>query len=247
MSYNPKTHHKTPQGLYFSQLDNDVTTHDSECRHRLTPPSDLTSTSQPPPPPQATTASKHLNLTISTPQKPKMRLAYTPNPPQPTPTTAPIITAIQARRHPSPLQPLDLTLLHSPPIASGWNAFLGAVRTQTSLPADLRELAICRVAVCNGAWYEWGHHASLAVAAGVGEGGMGVCRRVGGYGYVLSGDGVPEGLSERQWAVLVYTDEMTRNVSVGDGVFGWVKGLFSDTEVVEITATVSWTSLGGFG
>ena len=97
-----------------------------------------------------------------------MRIPYTPNPPTPSSSeNADIVHRIQARRAPRPLQSLDLALLHSPPLADGWNSFLGAVRTRTNLAADLRELAICRVAVCNGAWYEWGHHAPLAVEAGV--------------------------------------------------------------------------------
>jgi hypothetical protein len=89
--------------------------------------------------------------------------------------------------------------------------------------------------VVNKAWYEWMHHAPLAVAGGVSEEGMEVVKRDGGY----SVDGeVPEGLTEKQWVVLCYADEMTRNVEVGDGTFGRLRGLFSEKEVVEITATV---------
>ena len=40
-------------------------------------------------------------------------------------------------------------LLNSAPIAQGWEAMLTAVRNQTSVPADLRELMILRVAVLN--------------------------------------------------------------------------------------------------
>lgn len=164
-----------------------------------------------------------------------MRLPYTPNPP---PTSSPdeaaIVSRIQARRAPRPLQPLDLALLHSPPVADGWNSFLGAVRTRTTLPDDLRELAISRVAVVNRAWYEWGHHAPLAVKAGVGEEAMEVVKREG----PLEGARPGLLLSERQWAVLVYADEMTRNVEVGDLTFATVRELFSEKEVVEITATV---------
>lgn len=77
-----------------------------------------------------------------------MRLPYTSNPPPATdPETAAIIARVQARRSPRPLQALDLTLLHSPPVADGWNSFLGAIRTKTSLEDDVREIAICRVAI----------------------------------------------------------------------------------------------------
>ncbi|PTB64213.1 hypothetical protein BBK36DRAFT_1178644 [Trichoderma citrinoviride] len=152
-----------------------------------------------------------------------MRLPYVPDPPPAsTPQDAAIVQRIRDRRAPRPLQALDLTLLHSPPVADGWNSFLGAIRTRTSLAADVRELAISRVAVCNKAWYEWAHHAPLAVQGGVSEQALDV--------------GL---LSERQWAVLVYADEMTRNVQVKDETFALLKGLFNDQEVVEITATVA--------
>ncbi len=56
------------------------------------------------------------------------------------------------------LTPLDGILLHSPPVADGWNQLLSAVRTQTTLPALIRELVILRVAELNGAAYEWRAH-----------------------------------------------------------------------------------------
>ncbi|KAK0719518.1 AhpD-like protein [Lasiosphaeris hirsuta] len=167
-----------------------------------------------------------------------MRLPYTPNPPTPSsPTEAAVVARIAARRAPRPLQPLDLTLLHSPPVADGWNAFLGAIRTQTTIPADLRELAISRVAVVNRAWYEWMHHAPLAVAAGVGEAGMAVAKGVGAL--VLEAEEGPAGLSERQWVVLCFADEMTRNVEVRETTFERLRGLFEEREVVELTATIA--------
>ncbi|KAL2264888.1 hypothetical protein VTJ83DRAFT_7398 [Remersonia thermophila] len=168
-----------------------------------------------------------------------MRLPYVSDPP-PTasPDEAAIVDRIRARRAPRPLQPLDLTLLHSPPVADGWNSFLGAVRTQTTLPADLREIAISRVAVVNRAWYEWMHHAPLAVKGGVTEQGMEVVKREGEL-KLAGGEGVPEGLTEKQWAVVCYTDEMTRNVQVRDETFERLKELFGEREIVEITATIA--------
>lgn len=170
-----------------------------------------------------------------------MRLPYVQNPP---PTTteaeAAIVSRIQARRAPRPLQALDLTLLHSPPVADGWNSFLGAIRTQTSLPDDVREIAICRVAVLNGALYEWEHHAPLARKGGVSEDGiklLGIEERIGNLG-----ERNPGGLTEKQWAVVRYTDAMTRDVKVSDEVFEELKKHFSDKEIVEITATVSGSS-----
>ncbi|KAG5978928.1 hypothetical protein E4U55_005760 [Claviceps digitariae] len=166
-----------------------------------------------------------------------MRLPYVPNPPPASsPQNAAIIERIQQRRAPRSLQSLDLALLHSPPLADGWNAFLGAVRTRTHLSADLRELAISRVAVCNQAWYEWKHHAPLALAAGVSKDALEHLLQQQGP---LTGLDTPPLFSDRQWAVLVYTDEMTRNVHVRDETFARLTSLFHDREVVEITGTIA--------
>lgn len=178
---------------------------------------------------------QHRYLSL-TPQ-PNMRLPYVADPP---PTTSPedqaIVDRIAARRAPRPLTSLDLALLHSPPVADGWNSFLGAVRTRTTLPADLRELAICRVAVVNRAWYEWTHHAPLAVGGGVSEASMEFLKTNAGPLDVNAPQG---GLSERQWVVLCVADEMTRNVEVSEGTFEKARGLFAEREVVEIVATVA--------
>ncbi|KAJ3041552.1 hypothetical protein HDV00_009028 [Rhizophlyctis rosea] len=168
-----------------------------------------------------------------------MRLPYIPDPPTPSaPEDTAIISRITTRRAPYPLLELDRTLLHAPPIADGWNSFYGAIRTRTSIPADIRELIICRVAVLNKAWYEWDQHAPLAVETGVGRDVLeGVVKR----DVVFDVGGRPEewrGLvDERVWAVLCFTDEMTRNVRVRDETFEVLKRLFSEREVVEITAT----------
>lgn len=163
-----------------------------------------------------------------------MRLPYVPNPPpSATPEDAAVVARIKSRRAPKPLQSLDLALLHSPPVADGWNSFLGAIRERTSLAADVRELAICRVAVCNEAWYEWDHHAPLAAEAGVSPAGLDAVKR-----HKVEGMDRPDELDDRQWAVLLYTDEMTRNVHVKSQTFDLLHTLFSNRQVVEITATV---------
>lgn len=170
-----------------------------------------------------------------------MRLPYTTDPPPE--TTAPadleIIERIRQRRAPRPLQALDLTLLHSPPVADGWNSFLGAIRTRTTLPADVREMAICRVAVCNEAWYEWMHHAPLAVAGGVSQEAMDKVVKAADLSGVSAETRREVGLDEKLWAVLKLTDEMTRSVKVADQTFGEMMRHFGEREVVEIVATVS--------
>ncbi|KAH7360143.1 AhpD-like protein [Rhexocercosporidium sp. MPI-PUGE-AT-0058] len=163
-----------------------------------------------------------------------MRLPYIDPSTITSPSETAIVERVRARRSPRPLQALDLTLLHSPSVADGWNSFLGAVRTKTSLADDIREIAICRVAVINEAWYEWAHHAPLAKAGGVSDEGLKVLEEGNLEGKERSG-----GLSEKQWAVVRYTDAMTRDVKVEEGVFEELKRHFDEKEVVEITATVA--------
>lgn len=169
----------------------------------------------------------------------KMRIPYTPDPPTTTDASdLEVIERVKARRAPRPLQPLDLALLHSPPVADGWNAFLGAVRTKTSISDAVREVAISRVAVCNRAWYEWGHHAPLAVQAGVSEAAMELVKAED-LASVTAEQRARAGLGEKEWSVLRLTDEMTRNVSVRDKTFDELKRHFDEREVVELVATVS--------
>lgn len=165
-----------------------------------------------------------------------MRLPYVPDPPPTsTSTEADILARVQARRAPNALLPLDRALLHSFPVADGWNAFIGAIRTRTSLSTVIRELAICRVAVINGAWFEWEQHAPLLREGGLSEEGIRLIRD---SGADLTED-VGGILSRDQIAALKYTDAMTKTVTVPDGVFHEVKECFEDREVVEITATVA--------
>ncbi|KAI1423692.1 AhpD-like protein [Xylaria sp. FL1777] len=173
-----------------------------------------------------------------------MRIPYVTNPPPTTtPEEAAIVSRIAARRSPRPLQPLDLALLHSPPVADGWNAFLGAVRTRTTLQPALRELAICRVAVCNSAWYEWGHHAPLAAAAGLGPRALEIVKKgdldAVGEEERSAAAGQGQGLGDVEWAVLRYADEMTRRVRVADETFEALRAVLGDRGVVEVTATVA--------
>jgi alkylhydroperoxidase family enzyme len=81
------------------------------------------------------------------------------------PEAAEIGQAIRARRG-GQLLNLDRMLLHSPHFAAGWNAFLGATRTQLSLSPRLRELVTCAVGVLNGADYEVQQHTHPYLQAG---------------------------------------------------------------------------------
>ncbi|RWA14349.1 hypothetical protein EKO27_g762, partial [Xylaria grammica] len=48
-----------------------------------------------------------------------------------------------------------------------------------------------------------------------------------------------DGLGDKEWAVLRYTDEMTRFVRVRDETFEALRSVCDEREVVEVTATVA--------
>lgn len=186
-----------------------------------------------------------------------MRIPYaSPTPPSTSAQSVHDIYArVAARRAPRPLIPLDLALLHNPSIADGWNTLLGAVRSSTSLGADVVEFAVCRIAVLNRAAYEWESHAPLARKAGVSKQAMGSVLKLPclvGPGRTSTsarardeqnaGNGKDtKDLNEKQFAVLQYTDSMTRNVEVEDAVFEKLKSVagFDDKQIAELTAVVA--------
>lgn len=144
-----------------------------------------------------------------------------------------VVDAIRARRGGALLN-LDRILLHSPPVASGWNALLGAVRRDLVLSPMLRELAMCAVAVLNGAEYEWEHHAPLFVQAGGTEAQLAALRDP----VAAAGDAALFGAAER--AAIALTVEMTRDVRVGDGTFAAVReALGGDREAFELVVTIA--------
>jgi isovaleryl-CoA dehydrogenase len=167
-----------------------------------------------------------------------MRVPYAPSEP-PNEEARPIYERIAERRKPRPLIPLDLALLHNPAVADGWNSFIGAIRTKTSLPDTLKELAISRVAVLNHAVHEWDIHAALVHKAGVSKQ---VLQSL--FDLPVTKHGMVEknglaGFSSEEYAVMVYTDQMTIGVQVEEEVSEMVKRVLGDTMVVELTATIA--------
>lgn len=81
-----------------------------------------------------------------------MRIPYVADPPSTSSLEeARILSNIEARCSKGSMLELDRALLHSFPVANGWNSFFGVIRSQTTHPDDLRELAICRLATVNNA------------------------------------------------------------------------------------------------
>jgi alkylhydroperoxidase family enzyme len=144
-----------------------------------------------------------------------------------------IVDAVRKRRG-GTLLSLDRLLLHSPPLAAGWNAYLGAVRTQLSLAAKPRELAICAVAAFNGAEFEFAHHAPLLLKAGGTQAQADALRD-------LARAAANESLFDAdERAVLQLTLEMTRDVAVDEATFRRASAAVGNTQkTVELIATIA--------
>lgn len=179
--------------------------------------------------------------TFTTTTHSAMRVPYAPKE-APTPEAQPVYERIAARRNPRPLIPLDLALLHNPSVADGWSSFIGAIRTKTSVPETLKELAIARIASLNGAVHEWDVHAALAIKAGVRREVMQVVFDLPFVGRGNDREQNAKGLetlSSEERGVLVYTDQMTVGVQVEDAVSEGLKAFLDDKQIVELTATVA--------
>ena len=120
-------------------------------------------------------------------------------------------------------------LLNSGPIASGWERMLTAVRNQTGVPADLRELIILRVAVLNGAAFEFDAHVPHAQKAGVTQDKIAGVREA----------ELPALYAPLEHLVLELTDRMTRDIVVPDAVIDRLREHFDAKGLVEVVATVA--------
>lgn len=148
-----------------------------------------------------------------------------------TPGTRPELTEIEGRilAERGRVSLLYQVLLNSGPIASGWERMLTAVRNQTSIPADLRELIILRVAVLNQANFEFDAHIPHAQKAGVNDEKIEATRAP-----ILA-----EIFSPLERLALELADAMTRDITVPEALMARVQAHFDARGTVELVATVA--------
>jgi alkylhydroperoxidase family enzyme len=120
-------------------------------------------------------------------------------------------------------------LLNSPPVASGWLNLLTAIRQKAILSGKFRELAILRIAIINGADYEYRAHIPFALKEGASQAQVDA----------LKDWATSDRFDETERAVLAYTDAMTEDVQVSDKVFAAVSKHFNAREMTELTATIA--------
>ena len=120
-------------------------------------------------------------------------------------------------------------MLHSPPIAGAWLDFNSAVRFQTELDGQTRELAVMRVAMLNGVDYIVRAHAPVyAIKEGL------TAAQVD----ALADWRASLLFSEKQRALLAYVDAMTREIDVPDEVFDALRRHYSERQTVELTVLI---------
>ncbi|RZA12526.1 MAG: carboxymuconolactone decarboxylase family protein [Lysobacteraceae bacterium] len=136
------------------------------------------------------------------------------------------ISAVRGR-----VSELYQVLLHSPPVAHGWEQMLSAIRNHNSISPAVRELVILRVAVLNRAPYEFEAHVPYALKAGVAQDAIDATRAV-----PLAAQ-APWSAEER--VALELADAMTRDIEVPDALFERVRAHFEGQRLLDLTATVA--------
>jgi alkylhydroperoxidase family enzyme len=145
---------------------------------------------------------------------------------------AELVAAIRKRRGGQFIN-LDRMLLHSTPIAEGWNHFIGEIRNNLSLDPKLRELAMCGVAVLNGAEYEFFHHAPPFIKAGGSEEQVQALRLIGQADF-------PKALfSSIENDAVELTFQMTRNIKVGSALMKRLQLALGNTDAVELVTVIA--------
>lgn len=144
-----------------------------------------------------------------------------------------LVDAIRKRRGGTLLN-LDRMLLHSPPLAEGWNGFLRAIRSGLEIPAKLREIAICVVAILNGAEYEYRQHAPHFIEAG------GTATQLDALQQVGTAQFDPSLFDACEQAIVALARAMTLSVRVPEETLKAARAaLSSDRDLVEIVGVIA--------
>lgn len=141
-----------------------------------------------------------------------------------------LVAAMRARRPDGELIGIDRVLLKSFPLATGWNELLRRVRADFSLELEYRELIMLRVAVLNGAEFEWGVHFPAYLDAGGSKDKAAALR------HMVIDSAL---FNDHENALIRLTDQSTKRVNVDADVVENVKNLFGETVAVEAVATVA--------
>jgi alkylhydroperoxidase family enzyme len=120
-------------------------------------------------------------------------------------------------------------MLHSPALANAWFDLNQAVRYGTEIDGQSRELAVIRVAILNDVEYvQQAHGPAYALKEGL------TPDQVAAIGFWQAS----KLFSDQQRALLAYTDAMTQQIDVPDGVFADLRKFYSERQTVELTMLI---------
>jgi 4-carboxymuconolactone decarboxylase len=121
-------------------------------------------------------------------------------------------------------------MLHSPSLANAWFDLNQAVRYSTEIDGQCREIAVIRVAILNNVEYvQRAHGPAYALREGLTSAQV----------EALADWRNSNLFSDKQRALLAYTDAMTRDIEVPDAVFAEVRAHFDERQTVELTLLIS--------
>ena len=119
---------------------------------------------------------------------------------------------------------------NSPKVLLNFIRLGNSIVGRMGLPPKWRELVILRVARLTNSEYEWAGHTSLALEKGVSREQINA----------LADWQNSSEFNDEERAILQYTDEVTRNISVTDQTFSTLKKFFDEQTIVELTLTASY-------
>jgi alkylhydroperoxidase family enzyme len=153
-----------------------------------------------------------------------------PSPAPITPGTRPELAELEAKivAKRGKVTALYQHLLNSPDMAQGWEEFTRAVRQRNSLPGDLRERVILRVAVLNRAPYEFDAHVPFALKEGM------AAHKV----EAVKETPISAEFTELEQLVLELTDTMTRDIEVPDALFSRIHAHFQGQALLDLCITI---------
>jgi alkylhydroperoxidase family enzyme len=150
----------------------------------------------------------------------------------PTPDEDPILAEIFARIRATRGHLLNIHCVvgQAPKMLRAQAAYARSLREDSSLPRDLQELLILRIAQVNDSAYEQSVHRPIALDCGASSAKI---------------DALPSWQSAsvfepRERTALRFVDQAARSGDVDDEVFAALRQSFSPQEIVELAALVAW-------
>ena len=121
-------------------------------------------------------------------------------------------------------------LAHTPNVLRNFLRLGNSLLAKTELSPKLRELAILRVAKLAGSEYEWTQHYFIALEVGVSNE----------QAEAISHWSDSTNFSDKECAVLQYTDEVAQNVEVKDETFRALQQHLNEQSIVELTLSIGY-------